>query len=203
MAAALLFLVQPMVGKMLLPRAGGSPQVWNTSLVFFQVALLLGYLYAHLSVRWLGVRRQAAAHLVVLALPALALPIALPAGAPEPGASPSTWVLGALALAVGLPFVVLSTASPLLQGWLASTDHEHAADPYFLYAGSNAGSLVGLLAFPLLLEPLLPLGDQSGMWTVGYVVFAALALLCALMVFSSGRDAAPAGHAAAPAAPSP
>jgi hypothetical protein len=186
-AAALLFLVQPMVGKMVLPRAGGSPQVWNTSLVFFQTALLLGYLYAHLGVRWLGVRGQALLHVVVLALPALVLPIALPAGAPDPSGGQSAWVLGALAVAVGLPFVVLSSASPLLQRWLAATEHEHAADPYFLYAGSNAGSLLGLLAFPFVLEPLLPLSTQSRLWAIGYALFVVLALACAVVVLGTGR----------------
>lgn len=189
MAAALLFLVQPMVGKMVLPRAGGSPQVWNTSLVFFQTALLVGYLYAHLSVRWLGVRRQAVLHLVLLALPALVLPIALPGGAPRPGSGQSWWVLATLGVAVGLPFVVLSTASPLLQRWLADTEHAHAADPYFLYAGSNAGSLVGLLLFPLVLEPLLPLTSQARLWALGYLVFVALAAACALVVVAAGRGA--------------
>jgi protein-L-isoaspartate O-methyltransferase len=204
-AAALLFLVQPMVGKMVLPRAGGSPQVWNTSLVFFQTALLVGYLHAHLSVRWLGVRRQALLHLVLLALPVLVLPIALPEGVPRAGSSPSWWVLATLTLAVGLPFVVLSTASPLLQRWLAETEHAHAADPYFLYAGSNAGSLLGLLVFPVLLEPLLPLTSQSRLWALGYLGFVALAVVCALVVVSAERRGD--GHtltaAPAPAAPAP
>jgi protein-L-isoaspartate O-methyltransferase len=196
-AAALLFLVQPMVGKMVLPRAGGSPQVWNTSLVFFQIALLLGYLYAHLSVRWLGVRTQALVHIAVLALPPLVLPIALSTGAPSVGGGQSLWVLGTLATAVGLPFVVLSTASPLLQRWLASIEHDHAADPYFLYAGSNAGSLVGLLAFPLVLEPLMPLGRQAQLWALGYLGFVALALASAGVVLASARRSG--GHVAAPA----
>ncbi|HET9947755.1 MAG TPA: hypothetical protein VFQ22_02400, partial [Longimicrobiales bacterium] len=202
LAAALLFLVQPMVGKMVLPRAGGSPQVWNTSLVFFQTALLLGYLYAHLSARWLGVRRQAALHLVLLALPLLVLPVVLPPGTPEAGSGP-IWILAVLTSAVGAPFVVLAAASPLLQRWLASTDHPDAADPYFLYAGSNAGSLVGLLAFPLVLEPLVPLSEQSRLWTAGYVGFAALALLCAVVVLRSASAATPAGGSAGPLAGPP
>ncbi|MGE0157921.1 MAG: fused MFS/spermidine synthase [Gemmatimonadales bacterium] len=182
LAAALLFLVQPMVGKMVLPRAGGSPQVWNTAMVFFQIALLAGYLYAHLTVKWLGVRRQAALHLAVLALPLLVLPMALPDGYPPVGGGESIWILGTLTLAVGAPFFVLAAASPLLQRWLASTTHESAADPYFLYAGSNAGSLVGLLAFPLLLEPLLPASQQTRIWAVGYGAFVALAAACAVVV---------------------
>ncbi len=191
LAAALLFVVQPMVGKMVLPRAGGSPQVWNTSLVFFQTALLAGYLYAHLSVRWLGVRRQALLHVAVLALPVLVLPIALPDTYPPVGGPQSPWILGVLAVAVGTPFFVLAAASPLLQSWLASTEHEGAQDPYFLYAGSNAGSLVGLLAYPLLLEPLLPLSGQSRLWSFGYGGFVALALLCVLVAIYSSRAGPP------------
>jgi hypothetical protein len=181
-AAALLFLVQPMVGKMVLPRAGGSPQVWNTAMVFFQCALLAGYLYAHLGVRWLGVRGHATVHLAVLALPLLVLPMTLPDGYPPVGGGQSIWIIGVLTLAVGAPFFVLAAASPLLQQWLASTTHESAGDPYFLYAGSNAGSLVGLLAYPLLLEPLIPASQQARMWAVGYLVFVALAAACAVVV---------------------
>ena len=186
-AAALLFLVQPLLGKMVLPRAGGSPQVWNTAMVFFQTALLAGYLYAHLSVRWLGVRRQAMLHLVVLAIPLFALPIALPDGYPPVEGGQSGWIIGVLIVAVGAPFFVLAAASPLLQRWLASTDHESASDPYFLYAGSNLGSLAGLLAFPLLLEPLLPASAQARIWTIGYGVFVALAALCAIVVIRGAR----------------
>ena len=184
-AAALLFLVQPMVGKMVLPRAGGSPQVWNTAMVFFQTALLAGYAYAHFSVKWLGVRNQARAHMVLLALPLLVLPIALPEGYPPVEGGQSLWIIGVLTLAVGAPFFVLASASPLLQRWLASTDHASASDPYFLYAGSNAGSLVGLLAFPLLLEPTMPATSQARLWMVGYGVFVVLAGVCALVAASA------------------
>lgn len=183
-AAALLFVIQPMVGRMVLPRGGGSPQVWNTALVFFQVALLMGYLYAHFSVRWLGVRVQAAAHMVVLLLPFLVLPIALPDTPPPDGNPQAPWILFLLTVGVGAPFFVLAAASPLLQRWLASTRHEDAADPYFLYAGSNTGSLIGLLAYPFLLEPLLPISDQSRLWTVGYGIFVVLALACAAVVLA-------------------
>ncbi|MEQ1855447.1 MAG: fused MFS/spermidine synthase [Longimicrobiales bacterium] len=185
-AAALLFLVQPMVGKMVLPRAGGSPQVWNTAMVFFQTMLLAGYAYAHFSVKWLGVRKQALGHLVLLALPLLVLPIALPEGYPPAEGGQSFWILGLLALTVGAPFFVLASASPLLQRWLASTEHEAAADPYFLYAGSNAGSLVGLLAFPLVLEPLMAGTVQARSWMIGYIVFVVLAALCVFVVARSG-----------------
>ena len=185
--AALLFVVQPMVGKMVLPRAGGAPQVWNTSLLFFQTALLAGYLYAHVSVRWLGVQRQALLHVAVLALPLLVLPIALPDTYPPDGGRLSPWVLGVLTVAVGAPVFVLAAASPLLQRWLASTGHPDARDPYYLYASSNAGSLAGLLAYPLFLEPFLSGSDQARLWAFGYAGFVGLALLCVLTALSSTR----------------
>ncbi len=191
-AAALLFVVEPMVGKMVLPRVGGSPQVWNTSLVFFQTALLAGYLYAHLSVRWLGVRRQAILHVALVALPLLVLPVVLPDGYPPVGGGQSLWILGVLTIAVGAPFFALASASPLLQRWLAATEHESAADPYFLYAGSNAGSLLGLLLYPFVLEPLLPLSEQSRLWMVGYGAFVLLVALCAVVAIrAGGRQADP------------
>ena len=186
-AAALLFVVQPMVGKMVLPRAGGAPQVWNTSLLFFQTALLAGYLYTHVSVRWLGVQRQALLHVAVLAFPLLVLPIALPDTYPPDGARLSPWVLGVLTVAVGAPVFVLAAASPLLQRWLASTRHEDAGDPYYLYASSNAGSLAGLLAYPLFLEPFLSGSEQSRLWAFGYAGFVGLALLCVLTALYSAR----------------
>jgi len=188
-AAALLFVIQPLVGKMVLPRAGGSPQVWNTSLVFFQTALLGGYLYAHVTVKALGVRVQAALHIVVLALPLLVLPIVLPDGNPPPEGGQSLWILTALTLAVGAPFFVLASASPLIQSWLASTTHETAEDPYFLYAGSNAGSLVGLMIFPFVLEPLLPVTRQSTLWMWGYGGFVVLGAACALTAIFLGSGA--------------
>jgi len=178
-AAALLFVVQPMVGKMILPRGGGSPQVWITAMVFFQAALLAGYAYAHFTVKLLGPRRQILLHAVVLALPVFVLPMALPdLPAPE-GTAPSIWILTLLTLGVGGPFFVLASASPLLQSWFAATRHVSARDPYFLYAASNAGSLLGLLAYPFLVEPVLGLTVQSRSWAVGYGFFALLALACA------------------------
>ncbi len=203
-AAALLFVVQPMVGKMVLPLGGGSPQVWITALVFFQASLLAGYAYAHLTVRWLGPRWHIALHAVVLLLPFLTLPIALPAmPAPEDG-SPSLWILTLLTVGVGAPFFVIASASPLLQTWLASTRHASASDPYFLYAGSNAGSLVGLLAYPFVVEPLLPLSRQSAGWAAGYALFVALAAACGAIAFRAARrDRTPAPSSAAPPPPSP
>ena len=159
LSACLLFVVQPMMARLILPFLGGSPSVWNTCLVFYQTALLAGYAYAHFSTRWLGVRRQAALHLCLIALPLLVLPIAisdhlirqLPSSA-----NPISWLLLCLATTVGLPFLIVSTTAPLLQQWFASTGHHRARDAYFLYAASNTGSMLGLLGYILILEPSVP-----------------------------------------------
>ncbi len=183
-SATLLFLVQPMFARMVLPSLGGSPAVWNTALVFFQAALLAGYAYAHTATKWLGVRRQAALHAALLFLPLLVLPIALPASWKPPTQSnpvPSLMLL--LLGAVGLPFFVVSASSPLLQRWFAATGHRAAKDPYFLYAASNCGSMAALLAYPFLVEPNLRLGEQSRWWTGGYFVLVALTLACVLLLW--------------------
>ena len=152
-AAALLFCVQPMLAKMMLPRLGGSPAVWTASMLFFQMGLLVGYSAAH-ALGSLGGRRTrvaVATHIVLAAAAVLDLPLAVRGGAPD--GSPALWVLVSLAAAVGAPYVVLSTVSPVLQKWISTTDHRLAADPYPLYAASNAGSLLGLLAYPFVSSP--------------------------------------------------
>src|SRR5262249_17949004 len=164
-SATLLFLVQPMVGKMILPLLGGTPEVWNTCMVFFQAMLLAGYSYAHASTRWLGVRKQAAVHLGVLLLPVLLFlvvgPITIHKGVITGGWTNRVFgVLLVLVVAIGLPFFVVSTTSPLLQQWFSSTDHPAARDPYFLSAASNLGSMLALVGYPLLEEPLLTLRQQ-------------------------------------------
>jgi spermidine synthase len=183
----LLFLVQPMFAKMVLPRLGGTPAVWNTCVVFFQATLLGGYLYAHLTTRWLGVRRQALLHLGVLLLPLIALPIAV-TGEPPPAGTPVWWLLGVLSLSVGLPFFVVSTTSPLLQRWFAAMPHRAAKDPYFLYSSSNFASLLALLSYPAIIEPTLRLADQSRMWMWAYGLFVALVAACAVTLRSSARQ---------------
>lgn len=173
LGAALVFLVQPMAARALLPTLGGSPAVWNTSMVFFQAVLLAGYLYAHLLTRFASTKLQILIHIVVLASPIAAMyAIGTGIDAPGPEDSPTFWLLGALAMAVGLPFFTVTTAGPLLQRWFASTDHRMAADPYFLYAAGNAGSLLGLLAYPLILEPTMGLSNQARLWSFGYAAFA-------------------------------
>jgi hypothetical protein len=183
-SAALLFFVQPMIGKMLLPHVGGAPAVWNTCMLFFQAALLAGYAYAHATTAWLGVRKQAALHLSVLALPLLALPLAVPAGwSPGVDENPVPRLLALLLVSVGLPFFAVSTSAPLLQRWFANTGHARARDPYFLYAASNAGSLLALLAYPFVLEPLLPLRQQAFGWAVAYGLLLLFTLTCAVVVW--------------------
>ena len=192
LSAALLFLVEPMIGKMLLPLLGGTPAVWNTCLVFFQAALLAGYLYAHAALRFLGRRIQVLAHMAVLLLPLLIagmLPPHIPAGWEPPAATnPVGWVLLLLLVVIGLPFFALSATTSMMQRWFADSGRPDASDPYFLYAASNAGSLLGLLAFPLLLEPLLRLSQQSRLWSAGYAVFVAMTALCAGMAWKWGTN---------------
>ena len=187
-SAFLLFLVQPMVGKMILPALGGAPAVWNTCMVFFQAALLAGYAYAHGSIAWLGVRRQAALHLVLLLTPLLVLPIAMNlSGVPTAKDNPVFWLLGQLTLCVGLPFFMISTNAPLLQRWFSETGHAEARDPYFLYAASNFGSLVALLGYPLIVEPLLPVNAQSKTWAICYAIMVVMAMVCAIIMWRSPR----------------
>lgn len=184
--AALLFVVQPLVARLILPRYGGSATVWSTSNLFFQTALLVGYLYAHAATRRLGPRLQPALHLGVLLLPLVALPIVVPAGA-APGAdtSPALWLLRTLTLMVGLPFAVISTTGPLLQRWYSWTGDRRSDDPYFLYATSNLGSFGGLLAYPFLVEPFLSLDQQRLWWSWGFGLFLVLMAACGVVTLRS------------------
>jgi SAM-dependent methyltransferase len=183
-----LFLVQPMVAKGVLPLLGGTPAVWNTCMVFFQFALLAGYLYAHVGAKWLDARRQALAHIPVVLLSLLALPLVVaPTNAPTQGTGTAWWLLQALVTTVGIPFFVASTTAPILQRWFATTQHKSARDPYFLYAASNAGSLLALLAYPLAVEPTLRLGDQARLWSIGYGLLALLITACAVGVWRTHR----------------
>jgi hypothetical protein len=186
-SAGLLFLVQPMLARMVLPLFGGTPAVWNTCMVFFQAVLLAGYAYAHAGPALLGDRPHAVLHLAVLALPLLVLPLAVPGSWQVPYTSyPVLWLLGLLAVTAGLPFFAISCNAPLLQRWFAGTGHPSARDPYFLYAASNFGSLLALLGYPFVIEPTLRLTDQSRLWSLGYGLLVALAAVCAVSLLLSG-----------------
>jgi hypothetical protein len=193
-SALLLFLVQPMTGKMLLPKLGGTPAVWNCCMLFFQGMLLAGYFYAHVLATRLTVRRQIAVHLSVLILPLLVLPIRLADNlAPPADSTPIPWLLGTLLVNVGLPFFVLSTSAPLLQKWFSATGSASGRDPYYLYAASNLGSMLALIGYPTLVEPYLPLKaaqlwSQSWIWAFGYGVLVVLTCLCARKVWQASAD---------------
>jgi hypothetical protein len=182
-SAFLLFLVEPMVAKMVLPLAGGTPAVWTTSVLFFQAVLLAGYGYSHwlaMRLRW---RWQALLHGVLLVSPLAVLPIhLLPGWNPPTSGSPVAWLVLLLTVTVGLPFLVLSTTSPLIQHWFSRTGHPHSGDPYFLYRASNLGSALGLLAYPALIEPFVGLHAQAQLWRLGYLAYLVLVLLCLLSV---------------------
>jgi hypothetical protein len=179
-SAALLFVLEPMFGKMVLPLLGGSPAVWTTCMLFFQGALLLGYLYAHIGPRWLGLRRHTIAHLGVLALCLLLLPIQVAETVEAFRLQhPNLWLLSVLTVSLGAPFMLLSSTGPLLQVWFSRTSHPSAHNPYFLYAASNAGSLIALLSYPFLIEPLITLKGQTRWWSLGYIVLVALVFISA------------------------
>jgi len=183
-SSVLLFSVQPMVGKMILPALGGAAAVWNTCMLFFQATLLAGYAYAHATVRLLGARVQALVHLVLLAATVLVLPIAMGNNAvPSPDVDPVFWLLGRLFKYVALPFFVVSASAPLFQRWFSQTRDRWSGDPYFLYAASNFGSLLALVSYPVLIERVLPVGRQNHLWAGGFGVLAVMALLCAVAMW--------------------
>src|SRR6516162_1347182 len=174
LSALLLFSVQPMFAKTVLPVLGGSPSVWAVAIFFFQAALLVGYCYAHVLIAHASVSQTGLIHLGVCALAMLALPIGLPSGWGEPPTGePYLWQIGLFTAALGLPFVALSANAPLLQAWFARTGHPHGHDPYFLYAASNLGSLIALLAYPFVLEPAFGLRELSRLWTLGFLLLVA------------------------------
>jgi hypothetical protein len=185
-SAGLMFLVEPMVAKMVLPLLGGSPAVWSTCLVFFQATLLLGYAYAHALTRVAPRRAQILIHVAVLFLAALSLPLNIGANLPSQGAWPALSLLVHLTLVAGPVVFAISATAPLLQSWFSDLDHETAGDPYFLYASSNAGSLLALLSYPFLIEPALPLHQQAVLWSWGFGILAAgIALSGGVTVFST------------------
>jgi hypothetical protein len=199
LSALLLFWVQPLAGKMVLPLLGGAPAVWNTCLLLFQAALLAGYGYVLASTRWLSARAQVLLHVALLLAAAFALPLVIDeshVGTPDE-AHPAWWLLKTLALRAGPPFFALSASAPLLQNWFSRTRDPSAKDPYFLYAASNAGSLLALLAFPVIFEPTLTLGGQGRAWAAVYGALVLLVVACAAVSLRAGRGRAAARGARA------
>jgi spermidine synthase len=199
-SAFLLFAIQPMFTKMVIPRLGGTPAVWSVAMVFFQAVLLAGYAYAHLLTKKLGLRNAVLVHLALVAIvPALALPIAFdPSWGRPPDQGQALWLIAVFAASVGLPFFAISANGPLLQAWYATTGRPDADDPYFLYRASNLGSFLALLSYPFVVEPHLTLAAQSAIWSFGFIVLALGLAGCGWIAMTA--NVSPRG-AAAPAAP--
>ncbi|MDP3677413.1 MAG: hypothetical protein Q8R44_20330, partial [Novosphingobium sp.] len=172
----LLFVVQPMVARMALPQLGGAPNVWNSAMLVYQALLLGGYAYAHLLSRW-PVARQATVHLALLVLAAMTLPIHLATLAPPAPGREALWVPALFALSIGPVFFLVSAQAPLMQRWFSA--HPRAGEPWALYAASNLGSFAGLIAYPIVFEPLLGVNIQAWAWSAGYAALVALIGLCA------------------------
>lgn len=184
-SALLLFFVQPMFTKMVLPLLGGSSGVWNTAMVFFQTVLLGGYLYAHLLTKFFRFQTQIAIHGFVMLVSILFLPIAVPQEWAQPVAgTPVIWLIGLFTFVLGMSFFALSANAPLMQKWFSYTSHEKADDPYFLYAASNVGSLFSLLTYPILVEPFFKVTEQSFAWAFGFVVLMIGLMACGLLAYS-------------------
>jgi len=188
-SATLLFWIEPLFAKMILPMLGGSPAVWNTCIVFYQAMLLAGYVYAHVTTRLLKIRLQTIFHLGLLFLVFFTLPISISDGwTPPVTSNPIPWLFLLLLVSIGLPFFAISTNAPLLQKWFSTTRHPSAKDPYFLYSASNLGSMGALLGYPFFIERYLSLAEQSRLWTGGYVFWAGLISVCAVIVLRSSRN---------------
>jgi hypothetical protein len=191
LSASLVFLVEPMIAKLVLPTLGGSAAVWNTSLAFFQIALLAGYGYAHLLQRIKSVKAQAAIHCAVLVAAALVMPLKVTTMLGEPGDHPVLWLLGVLTLSIGPPFAALSATAPLVQTWFARARPGSSDRAYGLYVASNIGSLLALLAYPIVVEPTLRLHVQTVGWSLAYVGFIGVMIALAVLV-ARAKAAAPA-----------
>ena len=204
-SALLLFSVQPLFTKMVLPRLGGSPAVWSVAMVFFQSLLLAGYAYAHYLMQIRNRMIPVAVHLVLLVVALLTLPLSIAGGWGEPPTSGyAFWLLGLFAVSIGLPFFALAANNPLLQAWFVRTGHPNGPDPYFLYASSNIGSFLALLSYPVLLEPMFTLRTQNLLWTSGYGLLIVLIAGCGLLLLRSPANAAvdmPTAETDAPAPP--
>jgi hypothetical protein len=191
LSALLLFSVQPLFTKMVLPRLGGSPAVWSVAMVFFQSLLLAGYAYAHFLMQIKNRVIPVAVHLVLLVVAISTLPLSIASSWGDPPTSGyAFWLLGLFLVSIGLPFFALAANNPLLQAWFVRTGHPAGPDPYFLYASSNIGSFLALLSYPVLLEPMFTLRTQNLMWTGGYGVLILLIAGCGVLLLRSKALAA-------------
>ncbi len=190
-SAMLLFSVQPLFTKMVLPRLGGSPAVWSIAMVFFQGVLLAGYAYAHALTKFTRPKVALTIHALVLMTAFLALPISISSewGAP-PESGQAFWLLGLFLVSVGLPFFAVAANGPLLQAWFSRTNHPHASDPYFLYGASNVGSFAALISYPIFFEPVFRLGTQAWLWSAGFALLGFLIITCGLITARSGVNKA-------------
>lgn len=201
-SALLLFSVQPLFTKMVLPRLGGSPAVWSVAMVFFQSLLLFGYAYAHYLMTIRNRVVPVAVHLALLVTAALTLPLAIAGNWGDPPAAGTPfWLLGLFAVSIGLPFFALAANNPMLQAWFVRTGHPDGPDPYFLYASSNVGSFLALLSYPVLFEPVFTLHMQNLLWTGGYVVLIVLIATCGYLLLRSPPYVTPAVTASTAAPP--
>src|SRR3569832_1445929 len=189
-SALLLFSVQPLFTKMVLPRLGGSPALWTVAMVFIQSLLLAGYAYAHLLMQTRNRTVPVVVHLLLLVVAFATLPLGIASAHGEPPASGyALWLLGLFVVSIGLPFFALAANNPLLQAWFVRTGHPAGHDPYFLYASSNIGSFLALLSYPFLLEPIFTLHTQNRLWTVGYGVLILLIADCGALLLRSPKVA--------------
>ena len=188
LSAILLFSVQPMFSRMILPLLGGSPQVWNIAMLFFQSCLLMGYAYAHGTTYLFGVRTQSILHILILGIITVFLPLHIPqTWLPDTALDPTLWQLSVMAYTVGAPFFILAASAPMFQRWFSSTDHPDSHNPYFLYGASNLGSVGALLAYPFIIEPLWDLKNQSLYWMYGYLALIAFTVLSSALVWNNSQ----------------
>ncbi|HET7804418.1 MAG TPA: fused MFS/spermidine synthase [Pseudolabrys sp.] len=199
-SALLLFGVQPMFSRMVLPQLGGSPSVWSVAMVFFQSMLLAGYAYAHILAGMQNRRLAVGLHLALLTGALFMLPLSIADWGAPPASGTALWLLGLFTVSIGLPFFALAANNPLLQTWFVRTGHREGSDPYFLYAASNIGSFLALLSYPLLLEPAFTLHTQGWLWSGGFVLLVALIGSCGLVMLRSGADAVPGAQVRPPGA---
>jgi hypothetical protein len=197
-SASLLFSVQSLFAKLVLPHLGGSPSVWAVAMCFFQAALLAGYCYAHALNRFAPAWAAPIIHLLVCVAAVMTLPFSLPEWSNDvPSGNAYLWLVGVLTVGVGLPFFATSANAPLLQAWFSRSGHPHANDPYFLYGASNLGSLVSLLSYPFLIEPMFGLDTQRVIWASGFGLLMLMLGACAVLMLSTRLDI---GASSSPAA---